>query len=187
MSRTALSLVVAAVVVASFAAGRAFSEDPANEAEMMRLGQPGPEHAVLKGWEGSWTGSGTYTPARGAPPTPFTSTLTSKMTLGGRFLESRGIDDFGGMKMESVAYLGYDNSKKKYVNVMLYDMSTAIGTSEGPYDAATKTFTMTGTESMGDKTRSIKYVMRMDGPDQFSFEVHFDAHKGVVGTMKRSK
>ncbi|RYG32008.1 MAG: DUF1579 domain-containing protein, partial [Chitinophagaceae bacterium] len=49
-----------------------------------------------------------------------------------------------GMPFEGHSTLGYDNAKKTFVNTWIDNAGTGIMYLEGPYDAATKTITLTG-------------------------------------------
>lgn len=112
-------------------------------AELINTSIPGPAHKVLDDLVGSWT-----TEARGwfkAGEEPMVSTGKSTMAwvLDGRFLKQDHEGD-----MQGVGYLGYDNVKQSYVSVWLDNFSTAIAqSSEGKYDAATKTITDSGSYS----------------------------------------
>ena len=124
---------------------------------------------------GSWLGTGTWT--EGGKTAKFTETFSAKMVFGGRFLQmestmnSDAAPPNPAMTMSSIGFVGYDNAKQKYVNSMVGDWSTSIGTSEGSYDAATKTFTMTGVHSMGGQERPFKTRFRVDSNDQWTFEM----------------
>lgn len=125
--------------------------------------------------------------------------MSSKVVFGGRFLQSEtkstmtveGDDKAPPFKMTGLMFLGFDNAKQKYTFSMLGDWSTAIGTAEGTYDAATKTLTMTGTETLGpNKERKFRYVQKFVSKDEFSAEMYFTPAggketKGGEATYKR--
>lgn len=138
----------AAVAAACFlATGRVFSDDPPKggpDPEMMKLTKPGPEHEMLKAREGTWEGKGTY------QGMSWTSTMTGKMVMGGRFLqleeEITVPTPNGPMVMHMLVFVGYDNLRKKYVNMGIGDDSTTFMQAEGRHDEAKKWVEMTGVE-----------------------------------------
>jgi hypothetical protein len=193
MSRRLAFLVpVFAAVLAggSFLAGRAVSEEPPagspSKEEMMaewaKMMTPGPQHELLKTFEGAWVGNGTWT--EGGNTSTFTEEATSKLAFGGRFLETdtkmtAEMEPGKPMTMSSRGYMGFDNAKQKYVFAMVGEWSTAIGTAEGAYDAATKTLTMTGVEVLGPgKERKYRMVQKLVSADQWTFEIYFTGADG---------
>jgi hypothetical protein len=196
---------VAVIAAGAFFAGRALSEEPPSgssqdAAEMMKamekLKTPGPQHELLKGLEGKWVGTGTWTDA--GVTAKFKEDVTSKLVFGGRFLhsESKLVTEaaapWPAMTMNSVMYLGFDNAKQKYVQSMLGDMNTAIGISEGTYDAATKTFTLSGVETVAPgKERKFRMTQKLVSANEWLFEFYYTGPDGKetkagTGTYKRS-
>ena len=196
MSRRFVSAV--AVVAATFAgggflAGRVASDEPPpgmtpEMAEMMkeweRLKKPGAEHELLKGLAGNWVGTGTWTEE--GMTMGFTEEVSSKLAFGGRFIQSEAkmtIAAQGPMPAftgTSLMLFGYDNAKQKYVHSMVSDMSTAIGSAEGTFDAATKTFTMLGVEDLGNgKERKYRVLQKIVSPDEWTFEMYFTPAGGT--------
>jgi hypothetical protein len=195
----------AAIAAGSYFAGRAVSDEPPTgappeAAEMMKqmekLKAPGPQHALLKGLEGKWVGKGTWTDM--GVTAKFTEEVTSKLVFGGRFLHSEtklvteAAAPWPAMTMNSVMYLGFDNAKQKYVQSMLGDMNTAIGISEGTYDAATKTFTLSGVETMAPgKDRKFRMTQKIVSANEWLFEFYYTGPDGKEtkagqGTYKKS-
>jgi hypothetical protein len=115
----------------------------------------------------------------------FREDYKARMVFGGRFLQmntTMTTDAAAGMPpmtMSSLGYVGYDNARQKYVHSMIGDWSTSIGSSEGTFDEATKTFTMHGTEVMGpDMERKFRMVHRIVSPDEWVFEMYFTGPDG---------
>jgi hypothetical protein len=198
MPRLALSAACcAALAAAAFFAGRAVSDEPPaappNMEELMkemeRLKTPGPQHQLLQGMCGAWLGKGTWTEQ--GMSSSFTEEFTAKMVFGGRFLavESKmtteASDQMPSMTMSSQMFVGYDNAKQKYVQAMLGDWSTSLGTSEGVFDAASKTLTMSGVEVLGPgKERTYRMVQTFTSADAWRFEMYFtqpDGKEAKVG------
>jgi hypothetical protein len=185
-------LLAAALAAGAFLAGRASSEEPPagmppGLAEKMKewekLKMPGPQHELLKTFEGTWVGTGTWTEE--GMTSKFTEDVSAKMTFGGRFLNveskmsSEANPPFPAMTMSSLILVGFDNAKQKYVQAMAGDWSTSLGSSEGTYDEATKTLTMTGVETLGPgKERKFRMVQRIVSKDEWAFEMYFTGPDG---------
>jgi hypothetical protein len=189
MSTRFLTMTFCAAVLAAgaFFAGRAVSDEPPKGLppemeEMMKqwekMKKPGPPHELLKAMEGTWVGTGSWTES--GMSSKFKEEVTSKLIFGGRFLQSESkltteaAPPIPSMTMSSLMFFGYDNAKEKYQLAMLGDMSTALGSAEGSYDAATKTLTMTGTEVMAPgKERKFRMVQKFPSATEWIFEFYF--------------
>jgi hypothetical protein len=141
--RRVLAVAVALGVLAG--AGRLAAQQPPDV-------KAGPEHALLKEWEGTWdaTIKSMGSESKG--------TLTSKTGLNGIWLLDHFRGDFGGTTFEGHGATSYDPAKKKYVNVWIDSMTTTPTVSEGTYDKATKTLTLVGDMPTPDG-KSIKTTM----------------------------
>jgi hypothetical protein len=206
--RIALSTVLfAALAAGGFLAGRASSDEPPKAGgemppgfaekmqEWAKLKTPGPQHEVLKTFVGSWVGTGTWSDE--GMTSKFTEHVSAVMVFGDRFLRAgsktttEAAPPVPSMSMENIAFIGYDNAKKKYVQSMMGDWSTSIGTAEGSYDAATKTFTMTGVEVMGEgKERKYRMEQRIVSNDEWTMTMWFAQPDGkeakvLEGVYKR--
>jgi hypothetical protein len=112
--------------------------------------KPGPEHEVLKKYEGTWD---TTLKMMGMESK---GKSTYKMELGGLWLVTTYEGDLGGMKFQGRGLDSYDPVKKKYVSVWVDNMSTIPLLMEGTYDKAKKTLTMMG-EGPGMDGKPTKY------------------------------
>jgi hypothetical protein len=117
---------------------------------------PGEGHAALKPIAGSWSASVKTWMQPGAPAQESTATAEAQWLMGGRYLQEDVKGTIGGMAFEGRGVVGYDNLKKKYVGTWIDNMGTGIMTSEGAYDAATKTFTNTSEISDPQSGKTIK-------------------------------
>ena len=178
------SLLATSLAVGAYFAGRASSDEPpkppAGFEEMMKewakMKTPGPQHDILKMFEGKWLGTGSMTEQ--GMTSKFQETATATMVFGGRFLRvgsrmtSEASPQVPAMTMESLIFMGYDNGKQKYVQSMLGDWSTGLMSAEGSYDAGTKTITMAGTETMGPgKERKWRMAQHILSNDQWTMEM----------------
>jgi uncharacterized protein DUF1579 len=143
--------------------------------EMMAAWQkaatPGPEHAVLKNFEGKWT---SHVTSMMDPAHPETSDGTSEgtLTMGGRYVHVEHHGTMMGQPFEGAMLLGYDNLAKKYTSAWVDNMGTAITMYEGTYDAAKKTFTMRGhfTDPMTGKLTHTKGVTAFPSADTMTYD-----------------
>lgn len=101
-------------------------------------------------------------------------TRTVENALGGlwsvRHFESRAL----GQSYSALEIMGYDPLKEKFVSVWVDSHTPLVITSEGTYDEATKTLTMTGISRGMDGAEANminKIKFRDDGMD---FEMHFE-------------
>ena len=108
---------------------------------------PGDVHKMMASWDGNWTSEITWWEKPGAPPSKTTGAVVNTMILGGRFQESHHTSTMMGMPYEGRGTLGYDNATKKFVNSWIDNMGTSRMNMAGPWDAATKTCTLTGKET----------------------------------------
>lgn len=123
---------------------------PMDSAQMMKAWQaymtPGDMHKMMATWDGTWAGDLTYWEKPGGPPTKSTATSVNKMILGGRYQETVNTGNMMGMPYEGHGLLAYDNAKKIFENVWEDNMGTGIMKMSGPWDAASKSATLTGKE-----------------------------------------
>ena len=107
---------------------------------------PAAEHAMMKSWNGTWSGEVTMWTSPGAPPAKTTLTAVNKMILGGRYQQSIQKGMMNGMLFEGQSTLGFDNARKDYVLSWVDNMGTGIIKLEGPWNETTKTIDLRGTE-----------------------------------------
>lgn len=103
--------------------------------ELERLHQPGAKHRALQGFVGEWDVALEGPVEAGGPLLPAGSgTATVGWTLEGRFLEMRGSFEFGGKRLESVGYVGYDTTLDLYQGIWLDDLNTGMTLMNGDGD-----------------------------------------------------
>jgi hypothetical protein len=105
---------------------------------------PSAVHKQMASWDGEWTGEITMWMDPSAPPTKSTGTSINKMIMEGRYQLSHTKGNFGGMALEGMNILAYDNHKQKFITTWVDNFGTGVMTLEGPWDEATKTMTLTG-------------------------------------------
>ncbi len=105
---------------------------------------PGEPHKMMASWNGTWTGEVTMWMTPEATPSKSTATAVTKMVLGGRYQQSSFKGNFNGRPFEGISTLAYDNEKKLYISTWIDNMGTGVMLSQGPWDPATKSITLTG-------------------------------------------
>lgn len=154
---------------------------PVDSAAAMKAWQadmtPGEPHAMMAKWDGTWNAETTMWMSADAPAEKSTGTSVNKMVLGGRFQKTSFKGTMGGYPFEGEGTLAYDNGRKMYVSTWMDNMSTGQMHTEGTWDPATKSLTMTGKMfcSANGKDCNIREVfkiiddntqmMEMYGPD----------------------
>ncbi len=109
----------------------------------------------------------------------FTMDVSGKMQMPGPDGKMKDVD-FHGMGLEA-----YDNAKKKFVGSWVDNMGTGIMNSEGDFDAATKTFTYTGSYTMAPgMEQKIKEVLKLNDKDHMTFEWYEDRGGKETKTMQ---
>ncbi len=105
---------------------------------------PGEAHKMMASWNGTWTGEVSMWMTPEATPSKSTATAVNKMVLGGRYQQSSFKGNFNGMPFEGMSTLAYDNEKKLYISTWIDNVGTGVMLSQGPWDPATKSITLTG-------------------------------------------
>lgn len=148
---------------------------------MEEAGRVSEHHKMLADYlAGEWTFENKMW--HGPEPEVSTGTCSTKVMFDGRYLHSshNGTVQMPGPdgKMTEVPFEGksvdgYDNVRKKFVGVWIDNFSTAILTSEGTYDPATKTITYHSEcpDCMnGNKLMKVKEVVHLVSKDKHVFE-----------------
>lgn len=152
--------------------------------EMMKSTQPGAMHEWLKKWEGEWDMVVKSYWSPGAPADESKATASTKMIMGGRYVEEHVNGSFempgmGVQKFEGRSIMGYDNAQKKFMTLWIDSMTTGFMLESGTVDSAGKVMTTEGENFnpmhgkviksksvatiVDDKTRTLE--MWMPGPD----------------------
>lgn len=115
------------------------------EEAMMKAATPGPEHQFLASLAGSWSITTKSWPEPGKDPIIQTGKSTSRMVLGGRFLQEE-VDMTGEpMPFSGMGLSGYDNTQGEYFTFWMDTMGTGGMLMHGQLDPSGKTMRMTGT------------------------------------------
>ncbi len=146
--------------------------DPALLEKMKTLMSPGEAHKVLEPLVGKWSYTGKFWMTPDGPAQDMTGTAEHAMIYSGRFLKQEVVGPWMGETFNGLGYTGYDNVKQAYVSIWLDSMGTGLMTSSGQYDAASKTLTLSGTNSCpltGEKDRPGRSTWTMTDNDHTSY------------------
>lgn len=145
---------------------------PEQMAELIKSGTPGEHHQHLKAFEGKWKQEVKHRMSPDAPWTESEGSATYTWVLDGRFLRQEINSTMGDMPFQGLGYLGYDNTKKKYVNTWMDSMSTGIIYSEGTCDPSGKIFTLKGEFDccITKQKKTFKWVSTVEGDDKNVFQ-----------------
>lgn len=155
---------------------------------------PGEMHKVLAQAEGEWTTEGKMWMDPKSEPVTSKGECTYKMVLGGRYQESEFKGDFMGQSFEGRGLMAYDNFKKQFESSWIDNMGSGIMKTEGKYDPATKTFTMTGkqVDPMTGKECKIRETLKIVDNDTHVMTMYNTRgdqpeYKTMEMTFKRKK
>jgi hypothetical protein len=138
---------------------------PPDSAAMMKAWTeymtPGEPHKVMASQNGKWDGKITMWMTPGAPPSESKGTMVNQMIMEGRYQEGKFAGNFNGMPFEGKSIMGYDNIRKVFISTWIDNMGTGVMTTEGPWDPATKTITLSGkmVDPMTGKECQVREVM----------------------------
>ncbi len=141
----------------------------------MKYTVPGEHHKPIEALAGKWKAEIKHWMDPSGEPAVSSGTADFKLIMGGRFLRQVIRGDFMGERFEGEGILGYDNFKQKYVSVWFDNMSTALLKTYGSYDAATKTFTMSGRVDdlmTGKANQTFRAVTRIVNKDKLVDEMY---------------
>lgn len=153
-------------------------QDPAEMAEMMKKArkyvEPGPHHAKLARFLGTWKSESRFIMAgQKSPPEAGRSEVSWLME--GRWLKVEGTGSLMGQEFENFILLGYDNFKQSYVMTSVNSVDTAMLRSEGDMTRDDGALVLYGTLDeylTGEHDKMVKYVYRWVSDDEFVLEVH---------------
>jgi hypothetical protein len=126
-------------------------------------GKPGPEHEVLKHFEGTWDAVVKFEAEK---PQVSKGVGVFRLECGGMWLVSEFTGEFGGAKFQGRGIDGYDQEKKKYFGVWVDSLAPSPTISDGTYDPQEKSLTFLSTGKGPDgkptQTRSVTSLKEKD-------------------------
>jgi hypothetical protein len=184
MKRNGNLILTGTAVAVAFAAGRltligaaspANASEPAKAAEItpeiqacITAGTPGAQHEQLEVLAGDWDVSVRMWQQAGAEPMACTAKLRREWVLDKRFLREtvESTSEWG--TFQGIGYLGYSNIDGQYQSIWLDNMSTAIVSGTGSFDASSKVLSFRGShrDPMTGAVRSTRGTLDVSNPDR---------------------
>lgn len=173
-----LALACAAAIPARVPAQQQQDEEARRRAmaqQVLEAAQPGPEHERLAALAGEWDIEFRYFTEPDAPPLVGKGTETTRMILGGRFLQSESVTQLGDRRSESLIIYGFDRRANRYTKVAYDSWGTYYVTAKGEYDPARNAIVAVGeeTDPMSGRTERYTMITRFVDADQWVSEILF--------------
>ena len=164
----------------------AMSEDAQREMMVwMQLAQPGPQHAGLAKYVGSWAGEVTMWMAPGMEPMVESSTAEAQMVLGGRFLEFTHTGSYGGMPFEGRAIEGYSHLDKRYESIWMDNFGTLMlfFTGSASEDGSKREMKTSFKDPVEGGTFVYRTVFEWKDDDHWTYTTYMDKGEGEFKNM----
>ncbi|MEO1007736.1 MAG: DUF1579 family protein [Planctomycetota bacterium] len=159
--RTGLTIILAAVAGIAFVAGRASGPDALGSSALAQEGNRGAQegnqpamdpsmfgrakqHDHLDLMLGTWEGTMRFRMTPDEEWTDFPGTVTREWIMDGMFVAEHVKATVMGMDFEGMGAIGYNSYTNSFESVWIENLSPAISTAKGTYDAASKTWTFEG-------------------------------------------
>ncbi len=168
-------------------AGSAFGDYQTNTSnkgaapEWIKNTVPGEGHKIFKDLVGTWKHTSKFWMDANAKPEESKGTSTSKLIMGGRFLQTDYKGTAMGKPFTGMGLLGFDSIKGEYQSTWVDSMSTALMTSTGTYDAATKTLTENGSSSCpmtGEKNKAFRGEWKFQDKNNYTYAMYANGTDG---------
>lgn len=124
--------------------GLAFAQSDAKMKAWLAYMTPGENHTILAKDVGSWKTEMSMYEDPNSAAVKSAGTAEISMILGGRYQQSIYKGDMGGMPFEGISIVGFDNTKKIFVNSWIDNLGTGLMVMEGKWDTPGKKITYTG-------------------------------------------
>ena len=139
----------------------------------MELGRPGEHHKHIARMEGAWEVEARFWYTADSKPEVAKGLSTSRLILGGRYLETEYASEVNGMPFTGRGIMGYDRVAGEYVDTWIDSMSTGIMVSRGSCSDDGRVITFEG-EYIDPATREkikIRSVHTFPEKDHFKVEM----------------
>lgn len=146
------------------------AQDDKKQEQAVKPDQPGTVHQRLGALEGTWDVSTRC--VLGDKSREGRATCKAKMILGGRFLQQDYSSSFQGQPFHVLQLWGYDNIKKKSIEIMMDTMGTGVLHNEGTVSDDGKVITNSGEsrEPQTGKPYKLRTVTTIVDNDNFVIE-----------------
>jgi len=173
-----LALITSGVIAAP-AVG--LSQEGRDQTRAMKADEPGPIHQRLNELAGSWDVTVRYT--MGDKQHEGKATCEAKWILDGRFLQQEYHSRLQGKPYQVVQLLGFDNLRKKTLEIMMDNLGTGVLHNEGSISEDGKVITNLGEtiDPVSGKPYKLRTVTTIVDRDHFTLE-WFHADDGRNGS-----
>jgi len=146
------------------------SQEGGDKAGAMKADVPGPIHQRLDDLAGTWDVVVRY--KMGDKQHEGKATCEAKWILDGRFLQQDYNSQFQGKPFHVVQLLGYDNPRKKTIEIMMDNRSTGVLHNEGSISEDGKVITNSGEslDPMTGRPYKLRTVTTIVDGDHFTLE-----------------
>jgi len=158
------------VACSSLAPAYSLAQESKDQPEKLTPDGPGPVHERLSDLAGKWDVAIQY--KLGEKVQDGKATCEAKWILDGRFLQQDYHSRFQGKPFHVLQILGYDNQKKKFIELMMDTMSTSVLHNEGEISEDGKVITNQGEsrDPMTKKPIKLRTRYTISDRDHFTLE-----------------
>lgn len=152
-----------------------------SEREWMALSKPGPSHRLLELFVGTWDAKITFRNGPDGKPEESRGTSTVSWILGERFIKEDFDGEALGERFQGMGITGYDNAARRFTNVWIDSLNTALATSHGKYLPDDNRFDFVGEiyDPLRGGTKSTRSSMRIVSPNKYEFVMYDSAPNGM--------
>ncbi len=158
---------------------------PAAGNDWVTFGQPGEEHARLKGLVGEWTVAGEMSGAGGAMKMESTSSIG--MILGDRYLRQEVRGSVMGMPFEGRGIIGFDNGTKKWFSMWIDSNGTGLLVSDGVENEKGKCWTFKGSFQGPAGPVESRDTITITGENEFTWVSHMGGSEKPTMSLKATR
>jgi hypothetical protein len=146
-----------------------------SEREWMALSKPGPSHRLLELFVGSWNAKITFRSGPDGESEVSQGKSRVAWVLGDRFIKEDFEGEALGERFQGMGITGYDNAARRFTNVWIDSLNTALATSYGKYLSDENTFDFVGEiyDPLRGGMKSTRSTMRIISTDKYEY-VMFD-------------
>ncbi len=176
---------VALILLAVYSVN-SFAQTEAQQKAWETYMTPGENHKLLAKDAGSWKTETSSYMEPGKPPVKSFGTAEITMIMGGRYQQSVFKGDMMGMPFEGISVVGYDNSKKVFVNSWIDNMGTGLMYLEGKWDKSGKVVTYTGkcVNPQTGKDMNIRQVFTFENDNSQHLEMYMNENGKETKSME---
>ena len=135
-------------------------------------GAPGSHHEQMKKFVGRWQAKTRIYPGSDAEPIDMSGSVSNRMIMGGRFLQSDFNGEMMGAKFTGMGYEGFDNARQEHVATWVDNENTEIFYFRGTCndDGTVITAFSERLDAKTGKVKKIKSVTTLRSTTMYTFE-----------------